>query len=146
MTAGIDAAAVFASAFLAATLLPLSSEGVLLGALALAPERAVSLVLLATLGNTLGACVNWAVGRGLLRLSERSRLRPDPARLARAQAWFRRFGPPCLLLAWLPVVGDALTVVAGMLRMPLWLFVPPVALGKGLRYAALAGLFGLAAG
>ncbi|GBD42508.1 Inner membrane protein YqaA [bacterium HR39] len=143
---GAGAAAVFASAFLAATLLPVSSEGVLLGALALAPEDGWWLVLLATLGNTLGACVNWAVGRGLLRLAERSRLRPDPARLARAQVWFRRCGPAILLLSWLPVVGDALTVAAGTLRMPLRLFVPPVALGKGLRYAALAGLVGLAAG
>ena len=137
-------AAVFLSAFLAATILPFSSEAVLAGAVWLAPERLGPLVAVATLGNTLGALVNWAIGRGLAALRHHRRFPLDPKRYAQAERLFRRFGTPALLLSWLPLVGDPLTLVAGLFRTPLWLFLPLVALGKGLRYLVVAGLVPLA--
>ncbi len=136
-------AAVFLTAFLAATVLPLSSEAALAGALWLEPERRWSLVAVATLGNTLGAVVNWAIGRFLAGFRHHPRFPVDPRRFARAERMFRRFGTPALLLAWLPVVGDPLTLVAGVFRTPLWLFVPLVAIGKGARYLAVVGLLPL---
>jgi len=137
----VSLTAVFLTAFLAATILPLSSEAALAGAVWLEPARLWWLLAAATAGNTLGAVVNWAIGRYLAVLGSRRlpRLGIDPVRLAAAERRFRRFGTPVLLFAWLPVVGDPLTVAAGLFRVPLCAFVPLVALGKGARYAAIAG-------
>jgi len=139
----VSLAAVFLAAFLAATVLPFSSEAALAGALWLEPARLWPLVAVATLGNTLGAVVNWAIGRLLAGFRDHPRFPVDRQRFARAERLFRRFGTPALLLAWLPVVGDPLTLVAGVFRTPLWLFVPLVAAGKGARYLVVAGLLPL---
>ncbi len=136
----------FASAFLAATILPLSSEAVLAGLLAVRAGETALLLTVATLANTLGSVVNWGLGR----LIERYRGRPwfpvGPERYARAETQFRRYGLWSLLFAWLPVVGDPLTVVAGALRTPLLPFVILVGLGKAARYAAIAAGFAWWAG
>ncbi len=138
--------AVFSSGFIAATLFPASSEAVLVGLLANGQGSAPGLVAAATLGNTLGAVVNWACGRGLAHYRDRSWFPAKGAQLMRAERWFKRFGLPSLLFTWLPLVGDALTVIAGLLHVPLRWFVPLVALGKGVRYvvvaAATLGLWG----
>ena len=126
----------FASAFVAATLLPFSSEAVAAGMVALAYPPGLVLAT-ATAGNTLGAMVNWVIGRFLEHQRERRWFPVSSSQLDSAQRWFSRYGQWSLLFAWLPVVGDALTVVAGVLRVPLWTFTVLVALGKGARYAVI---------
>ncbi len=129
-----------AAAFVAATLLPAQSEAVFVGLLAAHSVDPVALFLVAALANTAGSILNWWLGlliarHGVERLPQR--IRPDPAQFARAHALFARFGWPSLLLAWLPIVGDPLTFVAGTLRFPLLPFVLLVLIGKAARYAAL---------
>ena len=129
----MDLAFLFVSAFAASTILPMSSE-VVLGALAVAGATDAWLLLaVATAGNTLGAVVNWAIGR--YAATWRTRLRSlDDASYERASRWFNRWGIWCLLLSWLPVIGDPLTLVAGALRTPFVPFVLLVLVGKAARY------------
>lgn len=128
---------VFLSAFLAATLLPVVSEAVLAGAAVFNAEALFMLWLVATTGNTLGAVVNWWLGREAQRFRHK-RWFPVPANLLRrAEGFYQRYGWPSLLLAWTPWLGDPLTVVAGLLRVPLAPFVLLVGAGKGARYAVL---------
>ena len=123
----------FGAAFLAATVLPFYSEIVLY---LLIDEGAdpVTLLLVATAGNTGGAVVNWGLGRYLLHYQDRRWFPASPAQIERAQAWFARRGVWSLLLSWLPIGGDALTVVAGIMRVRLPVFLVLVALGKSVRY------------
>lgn len=132
----------FASAFLAATILPFPSEVTLAGLLQLGRADAAALWVAATVGNTLGSMLNWALGRFTLRFQHHPRFPVRPKRLARAQRWFGRFGVWTLLLAWLPVVGDPLTLVAGIMRTPFALTLTLIALGKGARYAVVIALAG----
>lgn len=132
----------FLSAFGAATILPMSSEAVLAVLVQAEGAQVALLLLLATLGNTLGALVNWAIGRFLQHCRGHRWFPLDERAHARASQWFARFGIWSLLFAWLPVVGDSLTIVAGLLRTPLVLFLPLVALGKFGRYAAIVWLAG----
>ena len=129
----MDLTFLFLSAFAASTILPMSSE-VVLGALAVAGTTDVWLLLaVATAGNTLGAVVNWGIGR--YAASWRTRLVSlDEAKFQRACRWFNRWGLWCLLLSWLPVVGDPLTLVAGVLRTAFLPFVLLVLVGKAARY------------
>jgi len=131
----------FISALLAATVLPVSSE-ILFSTLLLAGHSALALWLVATLGNVLGALVNWGLGRYCLAWQDRPWFPISPAQLAEAQQRFARYGYWSLLLAWLPLIGDALTLAAGVLRVPLGLFTLLVTLGKGGRYALLIGVMG----
>ncbi len=129
----------FAAAFGAATLLPLQSE-IVFAALQLQGETPVGwLIVVASLGNTLGALVNYALGRQVDRFSSRRWFPVKPQQMARAQAWFARWGVWTLLLSWAPL-GDAVTLVAGAMRTPVWLFLLLVAIAKTLRYIALAAL------
>jgi len=129
----------FGSAFLAATILPFYSE-VVLFALLRDGGDAVALVAVATLGNTLGAVVNWWLGLFLLHFRDRKWFYFSDAQIARAQAWYQRYGVWSLLLAWLPVGGDALTLIAGIMRVRLWLFLVLVGFGKGARYVSVVFL------
>jgi membrane protein YqaA with SNARE-associated domain len=129
----------FFSAFLSATLLPGSSEALLLLRLTDEGSDPVSLVLVATAGNLLGSLATYLVGRAGNRALHLYRwLSVDASRLERAERWFGRWGLPSLLLAWLPVVGDPLCLVAGLLRVGWLPFVVLVGIGKLARYAALA--------
>ena len=96
----------FGSAFLSATLLPGSSEAVLLGLLASGTEQPVLLVSSASLGNIAGAVVNWGMGRYFMLFKDRSWFPIKDATNARAQAWFARYGIWSLLLSWVPIIGD----------------------------------------
>jgi membrane protein YqaA with SNARE-associated domain len=131
----------FSSAFLAATILPFYSEVVLFALLNQGGDAA-ALVAVATVGNTLGAVVNWYLGRYLLHFQDRRWFYFSKKQIERAQAWFQRYGFWCLLLAWMPVGGDALTLIAGIMRVRLWLFILLVGLGKGLRYVSVVYLQG----
>lgn len=126
----------FGSSFLAATILPFYSEVVLFALLREGGDPAV-LVAVATLGNTLGAVVNWLLGLYLLHFQDRRWFYFSREQIARAQRWFQRYGFWSLLLAWAPVGGDALTLVAGIMRVRLWLFLLLVGSGKALRYISV---------
>ncbi len=134
-------AGLFSSAFLAATVLPASSEAVLAGLL-LGGGPPAGLLLVASLGNTLGSVVNWVLGRFVTRFRDRRWFPATPEQLARAEGWYRRYGVWSLLLSWVPVIGDPLTVIAGVLRTPLVIFLPIVAVAKTARYAAIIWLIG----
>lgn len=135
-------AGLFATAFLAATLLPAQSEAVL-AALVLAGDISpVLLVAVASAGNIGGSLVNYALGRGIERFRGRRWFPVSDAALARAQGWYARGGRWVLLLSWLPIVGDPLTLVAGVMREKLWVFVLLVGIGKAGRYAVLAWMVG----
>jgi membrane protein YqaA with SNARE-associated domain len=135
----LDYLLLFASAFLAATVLPFYSE-VTLFLLLERSDDPVPLLAIATVGNTLGAAVNWALGRYLLHYQDRRWFYFSREQIARAQRWFQRRGVWSLLLAWMPLGGDALTLIAGIMRVPFLLFVVLVGTGKGLRYLAVIWL------
>ncbi len=131
----------FASAFLAATFLPLSSE-VLLLALLREGFSPLLLVTVASIGNTAGAIVNWLLGHYLLRFQERRWFYFTPRQIERAEHWFHRYGLWSLLFTWVPLIGDGLTLIGGVLRVPFWKFVLLVGIGKTARYLALVVLGG----
>lgn len=133
-------AALFLAAFIAATLLPAQSEAVLAGLLVAGNHPALALVLVAGVGNVLGSLVNYVLGRAALRFQDRHWFPASPASLARASAWYARYGRWSLLLSWAPVIGDPLTVAAGVMREPLWSFLALVTIAKFTRYAILAGV------
>lgn len=127
----------FAAAFVAATLLPMQSEAVL-GALAHRGGHPLLLLwAVATAGNVLGSVVNYGLGRWLAQFEGRRWFPASPGQIRRAEGWYRRWGRWTLLASWLPLVGDPLTVVAGMLRERLGLFLLLVTLAKGGRYVAV---------
>ena len=132
-----ELAGLFVSALVAATLVPAQSEAVLVALLVQGTLPAWLLVLVAGVGNVLGSIVNWVLGRMVERFRGRRWFPASDEALDRAQRWYGRFGHWSLLLAWLPVVGDPLTLAAGILREPLWRFVLLVAIGKFARYAVL---------
>lgn len=130
----------FTSAFLAATVLPGSSEALLAGLLLAGREDPALLVAIATVGNVLGSVVNWVCGRFLSVYRDRRWFPVSPRRFDQAVGWFNRFGLWSLLFAWAPVVGDPLTVIAGTLRTPLLPFLVLVTLGKFARYLFVAAV------
>ncbi|MSP87352.1 MAG: DedA family protein [Alphaproteobacteria bacterium] len=125
------------TAFGAATLLPFPSEPAVI-ALATQPGYdPVAIWLIATVANTAGSMVNWWLGRACLRWRDRRWFPAGPGQLARAERWFTRWGKWSLLLAWLPFVGDPLTVAAGILQVRPLTFLVLVGMGKAMRYAVV---------
>lgn len=131
----------FSTAFLAATILPFYSEVVLFAYLqqGLNPW---TLVLVATIGNTLGGVVNWAMGLYIQRFKDRRWFYFSEKQIVRAQEWFQKYGMWTLLLAWLPIGGDALTLIGGIMRVRLIPFVLLVGAGKALRYISIVAVNG----
>ncbi|MBN9369448.1 YqaA family protein [Hydrogenophaga sp.] len=127
----------FLSAFVAATLLPTASEAVLVGLLLGAKHPVEALLLVATVGNVLGAVLNWVLGLWIERFRGRPWFPVKPQALERAQSWYQRYGKWSLLLSWAPVIGDPLTVVAGVMREPFPVFLLLVTIAKFGRYAVL---------
>lgn len=132
--------ALFLAAFLAATIVPAQSEAVLVGLILAKEQPVVLLLLVATAGNVLGSVVNWLLGRFIEHFRARPWFPVSEQKLARAEAWYRRFGIWSLLLSWVPIIGDPLTVVAGLLRTPFLTFLILVTIAKAGRYAVLAAL------
>lgn len=133
-------AALAASAFLAATLLPASSEAVLAG-LVIAKASPIALLLaVASCFNTAGSCVNWPLGRAAESFKDRRWFPVSADILERAQTWYRRYGVWSLLASWVPIIGDPLTIAAGVMRTPVAIFLPLVALAKTARYAVIVWL------
>lgn len=131
-------AGLFLAAFLAATLVPLSSEAALVAALAVGMPVAEALVA-ASLGNSLACVVNYGLGRFF---RERMQPRTEAARGGRAAlGWMERWGPWSLVLTPLPVIGDPVTVVAGIARVSFGLYLAVVIPLRVGRYLLIAGLF-----
>ncbi len=129
MDESLSLGALFASSFLAATLLPGGSEAVLFGVLKLNPQQYWPALAVATLGNTLGGMSSYLIGRIMPQRGE-----------IKGLAWIKRYGSPALLLAWVPIVGDPLCVAAGWLRVNPWLAAFHMALGKFARYLVIAAV------
>ncbi|WP_417671580.1 YqaA family protein [Roseibium sp.] len=128
----------FLVSFLAATVLPAQSELGLAGLIGAQAAPIWALVVVASIGNTLGAVVNWLLGRGVARFSGRRWFPIRPTQLERASLWYQRYGKWSLLLSWAPFIGDPLTVAAGVLREPFWTFLALVAVAKTGRYIIVA--------
>ena len=133
-------AGLFLAAFGAATLLPLQSEALLVALLLSEQQPVAGLLLVATAGNVLGSCLNALLGRYLERWQDRRWFPVTPQQLAKARERYHRFGRWSLLLSWVPIIGDPLTVIAGVMREPWWSFLLLVTLAKASRYLVLAGL------
>uniref|UniRef100_UPI00334175F4 YqaA family protein n=1 Tax=Castellaniella defragrans TaxID=75697 RepID=UPI00334175F4 len=137
--------AIFIVSLVSATLLPMGSEPAVFGYVQIAPHMFWPAVLVATLGNTAGGAISYAMGAAAETAYQKWRLKSPDGTHDMAGGrwhvlttdWFRRFGPPALLLSWLPVVGDPLCAVAGWLRLPFWRCVFYMAIGKCLRYIVM---------
>ncbi|CAH1651507.1 DedA family protein [Hyphomicrobiales bacterium] len=127
----------FVAALAAATILPMQSEAVLV-AMLMADYTPWLVIGIASVGNVLGSVVNWLLGRGIERYRDRRWFPVKASALLRAQSWYQRYGRWSLLLSWMPIIGDPLTVVAGVLREPLPIFLALVTIAKVGRYAVLA--------
>ncbi|NYS61207.1 YqaA family protein [Vreelandella salicampi] len=124
----------FFIALASATLLPGGSE-VWLARQWCLNEPALALWVVATLGNTLGSLVNVGLGRYARHFQDRRWFPASKQGLARAERWYHRLGEYSLLLSWVPVIGDPLTVLAGVFRLPWWRALLWILLAKGTRYA-----------
>lgn len=134
----------FLSAFLAATLVPFSSEALLAALVAADTIDQWMLFVAASTGNTLGSVANWCLGRYALHWQDRRWFPFKAGDLERAGRWFNRYGLWALLLAWVPIIGDPLTFAAGVLRTSFPLFLSLVAISKATRYLLVLGLVELA--
>ena len=132
----------FAISFLAATILPFSSELTLAGLIATSDYDNLLLLTVASFGNILGSLVNWALGSYSRNLTTKKWFPFKETQIERSSKWFRKFGKWSLLFAWVPVVGDPLTLVAGILRVKFIDFIILVAIGKVSRYLIVFYLIG----
>ncbi len=128
----------FIAALAAATILPMQSEAALVGLLLSDAYPPWALLAVASAGNVLGAVINWLLGRGIARYRDRPWFPVKAETLAKAEAWYRRYGKWSLLLSWAPLIGDPLTVAAGVLREPFPVFLVLVTVAKVGRYLVLA--------
>ncbi|WP_372761924.1 YqaA family protein [Pseudoalteromonas sp.] len=130
----------FVSAFVSATLLPGSSELLITAMITQGKASLWWIWLAATLGNVLGSCVNYWLGTQLLRFKHKRWFPVSEKSLTKAQQQFNKYGVYSLLFAWLPVVGDPLTVMGGIFKVRFSVFLLLVTLGKGARYLAVIAL------
>lgn len=130
----------FLAAFGAATLLPMQSEAVLVGLLLTDRYTVWALLAVATTGNVLGSALNWLLGRSIEHYRHKRWFPLHEEKLNRVQQTYHRFGRWSLLLSWVPIIGDPLTVVAGVMREPFWSFMLIVTVAKATRYLVLAAL------
>lgn len=130
----------FLSALVAATILPAQSEIVLASLLQGGAYSTALLLLSASVGNVLGALINYGLGRGAMTFQERRWFPVSAAALIRAEAWYRRYGRWSLLLSWAPIIGDPITVAAGLMRERVAVFLALVTLAKVGRYLVVTAL------
>ncbi len=127
----------FLIAFAAATIFPMQSEAALVGLILTQKFSLFTLVAVASIGNTLGSITNWFLGRGIEHFRDRPWFPVSAKALDRSSRWYLKYGKWSLLLSWMPLFGDGLTVAAGVLREPLLPFVVLVFVAKTGRYIAL---------
>ncbi|WP_431321557.1 YqaA family protein [Rhizobium sp. YTU87027] len=131
-------AGLFLVAFAAATIFPMQSEAGLVALIVTEQYPVLALIAVATTGNVLGSTVNWLLGIGIERFRDKRWFPVSQPALDKAQRWYRRYGKWSLLLSWMPVIGDPITIVAGVLREPFPMFLLLVTIAKTTRYAVLA--------
>lgn len=131
----------FFISFLASTILPAQSEFALVSLKNSGENHAYLLVLVATIGNVLGSLVNFFIGRYLLHFRYKKWFPASEKTLKKATNFYQKWGFWSLLLAWMPFIGDPLTLVAGILRTNIWIFLSLVTIGKALRYIAIIAIF-----
>lgn len=131
----------FLSAFGAATLLPLQSEAVLLGLLMQGSHPAGMLIAAASLGNILGSCVNWWLGLKIEHYKDKKWFPVSAGKMQQAQGIYRKYGFWSLLLSWVPVIGDPITLIAGLLKESFPRFLLMVSIAKIGRYLCIYLLF-----
>ncbi len=132
----------FVISFLAATILPFSSELTLAGLIVTSNYDNLLLLIVASFGNVLGSVVNWALGFYSRNLSSKKWFPFKETQIEKSSKWFRKFGKWSLLFAWFPVLGDPLTLIAGLLRVKFLDFIILVAIGKVSRYLVVFYLIG----
>ena len=132
----------FVISFLAATILPFSSELTLAGLIVTSNYDNLLLLIVASFGNVLGSVVNWALGFYSRNLSSKKWFPFKETQIEKSSKWFRKFGKWSLLFAWVPVLGDPLTLIAGLLRVKFLDFIILVAIGKVSRYLIIFYLIG----
>jgi len=130
----------FLSALIAATIFPAQSEIVLVSLLLSGSYSTAGLLVSASVGNVLGSVINYGLGRLSDRLIGTRWFPVKPDALDRARGWYARYGKYSLLLSWMPIIGDPITVAAGVMREPLWRFLLLVTIAKTGRYLVVAGL------
>lgn len=134
----LELAGLFFSALMAATLLPMQSEALLAGLVLLGSMPVWLLVLVASIGNIGGAVVNWWLGLKVNDFQDRKWFPFDRGQLDKARGWYQHYGRWSLLVSWAPIIGDPLTLAAGLMREPLWRFLLLVSLAKTARYIFIA--------
>ena len=134
----LELTGLFFAALAAATLIPAQSEAILVALILNGAHSVWLLLAVATAGNVLGSAVNWVLGRFLAHHAGTRWFPVTERQLDRAARWYARWGRWSLLGAWLPIVGDPITLVAGVMREPFWRFLAIVTVAKGGRYLVLA--------
>ena len=132
----------FGISFLAATILPFSSELSLAGLISTSNFNNSLLLIAASLGNILGSVVNWFIGFYSRNFTSKKWFPFNEMKIVRSSKWFEKFGKWSLLFAWVPILGDPLTLVAGLLRVRFLDFIILVAIGKVSRYLVILFLIG----
>ena len=132
----------FSISFLAATVLPFSSELTLAGLISTSNYDNLLLLVFASFGNVLGSVFNWGLGFYARNLTIKKWFPFKETQIERSSKWFSKFGKWSLLFAWVPIVGDPLTFVAGLLRVRFLDFIILVAIGKVSRYLVVLYLIG----
>ena len=128
----------FLSSFLSATILPGQSEIALTSLIILNNHSLSFLVFIASLGNVLGSLFNWFIGCKLERFKKKKWFPVTDLQLKKASNWYHKYGKWTLLLSWVPFVGDPITIVAGIFRMPIMPFILIVSCAKTIRYIFIA--------
>ena len=129
----------FISAFAAATILPAQSEALLAYQVSLNPSHTARLITVATIGNVLGSIVNWWLGRLAKKFKDKSWFPVSEDKLLQGEQYYRKYGRFSLLLSWAPFIGDPITMVAEVIREPLWSFLALVSITKCSRYVSVVG-------
>ena len=132
----------FFTSFLASTIIPLGSEGVVVYMI-MKGHNIVSVVVIASIGNYLGACTTYILGYIGRQKALEKYLKINPVEFTRAEKSFTKYGSPVLLFTWLPIVGDALAAIGGIFKLNFFLFSIYVFTGKFIRYLAVAYFAGI---
>ena len=131
-------ASLFISSFLSSTILPGHSEIILTAFIFLKKYPIIDLIFFASIGNILGSILNWCIGYFLTNLKDRKWFPINKSQLTRASSWFLKYGKWTLCLSWVPLIGDPLTIIAGIFRVPIYTFILIVSLAKTMRYVFIS--------
>ena len=131
-------ASLFISSFLSSTILPGHSEIILTAFIFLKKYPIIDLIFFASIGNILGSILNWCIGYFITNLKDRKWFPINKSQLTRASSWFLKYGKWTLCLSWVPLIGDPLTIIAGIFRVPIYTFIFIVSLVKTMRYVFIS--------